>query len=317
MTKNVTIKEACAILEGLDFVHIYTHVHPDGDALGSAYALRAIMRKMGKRAEVICLDTLPEYLKYIWDVPRDDFPEGAVVTVDVADTTLLGEGFDKDKEITLAIDHHSVNRVDAQNLLCHSDMAATGEIIFEIARELLLELDEYIAGCLYTAIATDTGCFKFSNTTEHTFLVASQLTKYAPCGNFGYLNEPLFITKPIEKMKFESYLISNLSFYFGSRVSVSVVTNDIIKSFGLTDADTGGVEQLGKSPRGVLLAITLKERDGGFKVSMRSSDSINCADICAEFGGGGHRCAAGCFFEGKAESIVNTLISYIEEKGIL
>ncbi len=317
MTKNVTIKEACAILEGLNFVHIYTHVHPDGDALGSAYALKAIMKKMGKRAEVICLDTLPEYLSYIWDVPKDEFDEGAVVTVDVADTTLLGDGFDRNKTIALAVDHHSVNRVEAKNLLCHSDMAATGEIIFEMAKELQVELDEYIAECLYTAVATDTGCFKFSNTTEHTFLVASQLTKYATCGNFGYLNEPLFITKPIEKMQFESYLISNLSFYFESRVSVSVVTDEIIKSFGLTDADTGGVEQLGKTPRGVLLAITLKEREGGFKVSMRSSDAINCADICAEFGGGGHRCAAGCFLEGNAESIVKTLISYVEEKGIL
>ena len=316
MSRILNIKEAAELLRSVDNVHIYTHAHPDGDALGSAYALSAILKKMGKRARAICLDTLPRYLEYIWNVDNHDFKGDVIVTVDVADTSLLGN-FDTANKIFLAIDHHQNTRVDCENLLNVNTMAATGEIIFELARELGVELDGYLAECLYTAIATDTGCFKFSNATEHTFSCVAELTRYAPNGNFGYLNQPLFITKPINKMKFESYLIANLKFYFDGKVSVSTVTREIIEMHHITEAETGGVEQLGKSPEGVELAITLKERDDGFKVSMRSSDHIDCSAICANWGGGGHHSASGCFFKGKPEEIIDTIISYIKEKGIL
>ncbi len=316
MSSTLDIKETARLLKSLDNVHIYTHIHPDGDAMGSAYGLSAILKKMGKRAKVICLDTLPRYLSYIWNTDNSDVRCDSIVTVDVADMSLLGD-FDRENKILLAIDHHNQNRVECENLLCMNHMAATGEIIFELAQELDICLDRYIAECLYTAISTDTGCFKFSNTTEHTFSTVAQLTRYVPGGNFGYLNLPLFITKPISKMQFESDIVANLRFCFGGKVSVSVVTKEIIARHGLSDADTGGVEQLGKSPEGVELAITLKERDDGFKVSMRSSDELDCSVICAAFGGGGHHSAAGCFFEDSAENIIDTIISYIKEKGIL
>lgn len=316
MSKTTDIKGAAELLRTLDNIHVYTHVHPDGDAMGSAYGLAAILKKLGKRVRVICLDTLPAYLSYVWNTDNPDFVCDHIVTVDVADMSLLGD-FDTANKITLAIDHHNHNRVECDTLLCMSHMAATGEIIYELAQELRVELDRYIAECLYTAIATDTGCFKFSNTTEHTFATAARLTRWVPGGNFGYLNVPLFISKPINKMQFESDIIANLRFFINGKVSVSVVTYDIIAKHGLTDADTGGVEQLGKAPEGVELAITLKQRDDGYKVSMRSSDELDCSAICAAFGGGGHHSAAGCFFKETPEVIVSKLLDYVKEKGIL
>ncbi len=306
------IKECAELLKTLDRVHIYTHVHPDGDALGSSYALAAILKKMGKRVKVICLDTLPRYLSFIWDVEKDDFESEYIVTVDVADRTLLGDF--GDKKIDLVIDHHGNSRIECENKLCIPDMAATGEIIYELMLELSIAPDRYIAECLYTAIATDTGCFKFSNARAHTFQTVGELTKYTPNGNFGYLNEPLFITKSINKMRFESDIVANLSFYFGGKVSVAVVTNELIARHAIPNGDIGGVEQLGKSVDGVELAITLKERDDGFKISMRSSDSLDCSEICAHFGGGGHRAASGCFMTGEPEKITKILIDYIKEK---
>lgn len=313
---KLDIKKTAELLMSLDNIHVYTHAHPDGDAIGSSYGLAAILRKKGKRVKVVCLDTLPRYLSYIWKAENPDFKCENIVTADVADMSLLGD-FDESNRIVLAIDHHRQNRVNCENLLCMEDMAATGEIVFELARELGVELDRYIAECLYTAISTDTGCFKFSNATAHTFSTVAELTKYAPNGNFGYLNLPLFITKPIGKMQFESDVIARLRFYFDGKVSVSVITHELIAKHGITDADTGGVEQLGKSPEGVVLAITLKERDDGFKVSMRSSDDLDCSAICQAFGGGGHHSAAGCFFKDSAENIISTILSYVEEKGIL
>ena len=316
MSRTTDIKGAAELLRSLDNIHIYTHVHPDGDAMGSAYGLAAILKKLGKRVRVICLDTLPAYLSYVWNTDNPDFACNHIVTVDVADMSLLGD-FDPSNKITLAIDHHNHNRVECDTLLCMNHMAATGEIIYELALELKAELDRYIAECLYTAISTDTGCFKYSNTTEHTFATVAKLTRYVPGGNFGYLNVPLFISKPINKMQFESDIVANLKFYFNGKVSVAVVTYDIIAKHGLTDADTGGVEQLGKAPEGVELAITLKQRDDGFKVSMRSSDELDCSAICAAFGGGGHHSAAGCFFKDTPDGIVTAILNYVKEKGIL
>ncbi|MBE6649719.1 MAG: hypothetical protein E7613_00255 [Ruminococcaceae bacterium] len=316
MSKTIDIKQTAELLSSLDNVHIYTHIHPDGDAMGSAFGLAAILKKTGKRVKVLCLDTLPRYLSYIWNTDNADIKCDNIITVDVADMSLLGD-FDRTKKIILAIDHHNQNKVECENLLCMNHMAATGEIVFELAKEMDVPFDRYIAECLYTAIATDTGCFKFSNTTEHTFSSVAQLTRYVPGGNFGYLNLPLFIAKPINKMQFESDIVANLKFAFGGKVSFSVVSKEIIARHGLTDSDTGGVEQIGKSPEGVELAITLKERDDGIKVSMRSSDNLDCSVICAAFGGGGHHSAAGCFFEDTPENIINTLTAYIKEKGIL
>ena len=309
------IKDCARLLKKLDKIHIYTHIHPDGDTLGSSYALAYALKKIGKRVKVVCLDTLPYYLSFIWNVENDDFEPEHIITADVADTTLLGDF--GDKKIKLVIDHHLNNNVVSENKLCIPEMAATGEIIYELIKALKIKPDKYIAECLYTAIATDTGCFKFSNANSHTFATVSELTKYTENGNFGYLNAPLFITKSIDKMKFESDIISNLKFYFGGKVSVAVVTDELIAKHNLSSSDTGGIEQLGKSPEGVELAITLKERSDGFKVSMRSSDNLDCSAICASFGGGGHRAASGCFFSEDSDTIINTLISYVKEKGIL
>lgn len=311
----MTIKECAEFIRGLDNIHIYTHIHPDGDALGSSFALVAALKKMGKRAKVICLDALPEYLSYIWKIESDDFEAESIITSDVADTTLLGDF--GERKIDLVIDHHIGNRLVADKKLVIPEAAATGEITFELIKELGVTPDKYIAECLYTAISTDTGCFKFSNTTEKTFSVVSELCRYSDVGNFAYLNAPLFITKSKDKMKFESEIIQNLSFYLDGKVSFAVVTDALIKKHNLTDGDTGGVEQLGKTPEGVVLAITLKERPNGFKVSLRSDEEIDSSQICAAFGGGGHKCAAGCFFEDTPENITKILLSYVKEAGIL
>ncbi len=311
----MTIKECAEYLKTLDKVHIYTHVHPDGDALGSSFALAAAMKKTGKSVKVVCLDTLPKYLSHVWDVENEDFEADFIITSDVADPCLLGDF--GEKKIHLAIDHHMNNKVNTERKLLFPEAAATGEIVFDIIKEMGVEPDRYIAECLYTAISTDTGCFKFSNTTEKTFKVVSELCRYTPDGNFGYLNTPLFVTKSIGKMQFESEIIANLRFFFEGKVSIAVVTDNLIKKHGLSDSETGGVEQLGKSPEGVLLSITLKEREKGYKVSLRSDDSIDSSQICAVFGGGGHKCAAGCFFEDTADHIIETLLSYVKEAGIL
>ncbi len=311
------VLKACEFFREFDSFEIFTHIHPDGDALGSSFALKYALEKIGKKAKVTCLDTFPEVFKYIWDVETTDFDAKKAVTVDVADVTLLGDNFDKNREIDFAIDHHKNNKVKAKEVLCDPTSAACGEIIYEIIKMLGVELDLYLSECLYTALATDTGCFRFSNTTNETFLIASDLVRHAPNNNFGYLNTPLFSTKSKKQVALENAIFSSLSYAFDDKVAIALVSKDLIKNLDLSDDDLIGVEQLAKCIKGVKVGITLKERDNGYKISMRSDDDVDVALICAKFGGGGHHSAAGCFIKGDENAVKCALLTSIEEGGVL
>ena len=310
------LHDAVAFFKNADNIEIFTHIHPDGDALGSSEALCLALKKLGKKAKVTCLDKIPESFSYLFDEKEEEFVPEYTVTVDVASRGLLGD-FPEDKVIDFAIDHHNNNKTGAKELLCDPTMAACGEIIFEIIKELEVELDEHIAECLYTAIATDTGCFKFSNANAHTFKTVSELCKYAKNGNFGYLNTPLFITKSKKQLDLEKEILSNMRYLFNGKVTLVTVDSKLLERVGISDSETGGIEQISKIPEGVVLGITLKERPLGFKVSMRSSDSLDCSKICEYFGGGGHHSAAGCFIEGTAYEVEKKITQYLEESDVL
>ena len=313
------MNDVCSVaelLKGADNIEIFTHVHPDGDALGSAYALSAALKKLSKNVRVTVNDTLPSDFSYIHNVENPEFTADYTVSVDVASMSLLGD-FPEDRVIDLAIDHHLNNTTRSKNLYCDPTRAASGEIIFEVIGALGVELDLYMAQCLYTAIATDTGCFKFSNTTFRTFEIAAALCKYAKNGNFGYLNTPLFVTKSRRRMTLEAKVTDAMTYHFDGRVAVATVTDELLLDVGAADSETAGIEQISKIPEGVLLGITLKERNNGFKVSMRSDDRVDASLICAHFGGGGHHSAAGCFVEGDMEKVKNTILNYLEEADVL
>lgn len=311
-----SIREVADFLKKSDNIEIFTHIHPDGDALGSSWALASALKKLNKQVRVTVNDTLPRDFEYIHSVTFSDFIPDTTITVDVASLTLLGD-FPEDKQIDLAIDHHLKNTLPTKELYCDPSRGACGEIIFEVIETLGVPIDTYIAECLYTAIATDTGCFKFSNTTANTFETAAKLCRIVPNGNFGYLNTPLFVTKSRSKLSLEAEILSNLQYYFDGHVAVASVTSSLLERLGIADSETSGIEQLSKIPEGVVLGITLKERDGGFKVSMRSADNLDCAAICAHFGGGGHHSAAGCFIEGSANDVIEILISHLEKSDVL
>lgn len=313
------MNDVCSVaelLKGADNIEIFTHVHPDGDALGSAYALSAALKKLSKNVRVTVNDILPSDFSYIHNVENPEFTADYTVSVDVASMSLLGD-FPEDRVIDLAIDHHLNNTTRSKNLYCDPTRAASGEIIFEVIGALGVELDRYMAECLYTAIATDTGCFKFSNTTSRTFEIASKLCRYAENGNFGYLNTPLFVTKSRRRMTLEAKVTDAMTYHFDGKVAVATVTDELLLYVGVADSETAGIEQISKIPEGVLLGITLKERNNGFKVSMRSDDRVDASLICAHFGGGGHHSAAGCFVEGDMEKVKNTILNYLEEADVL
>lgn len=308
-------KAAQILLENDDFL-ILCHANPDGDTLGCGYGLCGILQKMGKRAKVLCADPVVSRMQYLKDsVVQQEFTEKTIVSVDVADTKLLG-ALEKQygDKILLAIDHHESRKEFAQYTFVDPDAAAACELIYEIALEMGAELDGKIAACLYTGIATDTGCFKFTNTTTRTHRIAGELMAYDfPHGEINY---QLFDLKSKGRIELEQRIIRDMEFTGNDKIAIVWLTLDIMREFGdrVDTEDFNGLASLPRQIEGVVLGVTVKQKEENlFKISMRSTEQINAAEVCGVFGGGGHARAAGCTIEGNLQFVKAKLLPVLEK----
>lgn len=311
---NVTHNEAFALLDQKDNILILTHRNPDGDAVGSMFALYYALKDMGKNVRCI-IDTVSPALSFpVCEEAFTDFSEDVVVTVDVADKKLLTEetlSLYGDK-VFLAIDHHEMNRPFAENLLLDFRAAAACEVIYDMLTGAGLEISKKTAEAMYLGIATDTGCFRYPNTTAHTLSVAASLVEKGV--DNGRINREIFETKTKEYVRFETLCMNNLKTYFDGKCAVIVITQAMYKSTGTTEADTHSIAALPRQIEGVLAGVVIKEKsDGSYKISVRTNDPVSAADICSVFGGGGHRLAAGCEISGRQNEVVNLVLKAVSE----
>lgn len=303
---------AASFLKGSDKFVILTHASPDGDTLGSAYALADALCALNKRVFVVCPDKIPEKFGYLIKEYEAFEPE-TVVAVDIADEKLLGSLYDRySGRVALCIDHHGSNTKYAEMLYLEADAAAACECIYNVINELGNVITPYMASCLYTGIATDTGCFKFSNTTPRSHRYAAELIEKG--ADYGEINRVMFEVKSRGRIAMERKVLENIEFYYGGRCAVITVTRDMIKETGCPLGDLDGVTAMSRQIEGVQIGVTIKEKpDGKYKVSLRTFEPYNAADICAVFGGGGHIRAAGCEFSCDIESAKRQLLSAIGE----
>ena len=308
----ISASAAASFLERSDKFVILTHASPDGDTLGSAYALADALCALNKRVFVVCPDKIPEKFGYLIKEYEAFEPE-TVVAVDIADEKLLGSLYDRySGRAALCIDHHSSNTKYAEMLYLEADAAAACECIYNVINELGTKITPYMASCLYTGIATDTGCFKFSNTTPRSHRYAAELIEKG--ADYGEINRVMFEVKSRGRIAMERKVLENIEFYYGGRCAVITVTRDMIKETGCPLGDLDGVTAMSRQIEGVQIGVTIKEKpDGKYKVSLRSFEPYNAADICAIFGGGGHIRAAGCEFSCDIESAKRQLLSAIGE----
>lgn len=279
-----------------DFV-IITHARPDGDTVGSSFALAHILRLMGKNARAVCHDPIPEKYGYITDVEIPDFTPAYAVTVDVASPALIGE--EPTLPVICAIDHHVKNTVDAPEKFIKSNKGACGEIIFEFAVYCGIKFDTYLAKCLYTAIATDTGCLKYEAVNEYTYLASAYLSRFIPRDEAAKINLLHFDTKTLKQIRIESYALENMHTYFGDTVGICVITDEIKEKFGATDEDLECISSLARQIDTVESSFSIKQKENGIcKISLRTKEYVDAALFCSHFGGGGHVRAAGCTIEG-------------------
>ena len=303
---NVTIRQAADFLLENDCFHIICHANPDGDTFGSGFALCGALQSLGKKARVLCADEVPESFRSLTEgIAFDSFEPKTVVSVDIADKSLMGslEEVYADK-VDLAIDHHLSHVPFCEKRLIEADSAAACEVVYLVIKEMGVKITPQIARSVYTGIATDTGCFKFANTTPRTHSLAAEVMELDI--DFARLNHIFFDMKSRQRLSVEQRLISEMEFYSEGRVALAVLTEEMIKS--LDSEDVNGISALPRSIQGVEIGIVLKERDGKWKASLRSVDSADVQAICKKHGGGGHLRAAGCTLVGKLDEVKKAIV---------
>lgn len=314
--KERTVKETAQRLLQCESAYILIHRSPDGDCIGSGYALLYALRSLGKKARVLCSDAIPE--RYHFMLPEAEtlemFYPDLIVSVDVADEKLLGDSLLEEYEgrTDLCIDHHISNTGYAKELCLDGKAAAACQVVYEILREMPVTITKEIAACLYTGMATDTGCFMYDNVGPRTLHIIAELMEAHPDIPYASINRQMFVVKSMGRMKLDGILTNQLERYLDGACTLVCVTQKLMQEYGIDDAELEGIAGFPLQVEGTEVSVVMKEReDGAFRVSMRSADRVNVSAICQTLGGGGHVKAAGCTVSGTAEEAKRILLDAV------
>jgi len=292
---SLTRSETARWLREHDNFLILTHRRPHGDTVGSAALLCRGLRALGKTAHVLRNMEITEKYSHLHEGMNRDYPEAGdtVISVDIAAPQLLPEVFSHlARRVRLRIDHHSTDTPFAPLELVDAGAGACAELIYDVLQELGVALDKEMAEALYTAISTDTGCFRYANTTAHTFQTAAACA--AAGGDLHSINQRIFDTNSFAKLRLQSWIVENIRFLKDGKLAVCALPLDVEKRLGVTEDDMENVSGFPRTIEGVCVAATLRQNeDGKVKLSVRALPGYNAAALCAKFGGGGHKGAAG------------------------
>lgn len=311
--RKIDAKKAAEFLKENDDFYILTHSNPDGDTVGSGYALNAVLKAMGKRSAVLCGDPIPPKLKVLESDESICFEPKTIVAVDIADERLLGSLKERfSGKIDLCIDHHGSNNEYAKMLYLEADSASCCECVFEVVKLLGARITPKIASALYLGMATDTGCFKYSSTTPRTHRMAAELMEQG--ADFDGINRSFFDTKSKARLELERAVLDSVEYLYGGRCAAVTITRDMIESTGCEQTDLDSVLSLPREIEGVEVGVTIKEQQSGaYRVSLRTHEPYDASEIGKAFGGGGHKRAAGCEFKCSLSDARAALFSKIGE----
>ncbi len=315
MTKRISEQEVAAMLQRADHILLLAHQYPDGDTLGSNFALCQALQSLGKTVRVLCGDPIPERYNYMYEnLQKVEFEPQFICAVDVADAKLLGPRVQEEygQRVDLCIDHHSTNTGYAAHTCVDADCAAAAMVVFRLIGLLGVALTPSIAQCLFTGIATDTGCFKYSNAGALAHRMAADcIDQGIP---YEMINRVNFDVKSRARIELERMALDQMTFSHDGRVAVMVITNEMVRKSGANANDMEGLPPIPRQIEGVWVGITLRQKaDGNYKISVRTGTHADAAAICALLGGGGHNRAAGCTVDGTLEEARAAIIRAVEQ----
>ncbi|PYS90959.1 MAG: bifunctional oligoribonuclease/PAP phosphatase NrnA [Acidobacteria bacterium] len=318
------LSQVVELIEAKRHFAITSHIRPDGDGLGSSLGLYWLLRALSKDPEVIMRDAVPHAYRKLAGAetvrvtPTVAQPYDAVFVIECSDITRPGLG-DLDKQLVVNIDHHATTSLFGQINWIDSTASAVGEMIYNLCKAIGVRPTREIAECVYTALITDTGSFHYSNTTERTFKVASELVRAGV--KPAKIAQAVYSNYPWSKLDLMREVLSTVRHDPTGRVAWLRQTVEMQERAGASDEDADGFVNFPMSVGDVEAVAFLKESAPGiYRTSLRSKGEVNVARIAELFGGGGHRNAAGCTLTGawdEAErTIVGLLINAVEHNNL-
>ena len=313
---------AIAAIEKAKNIVICCHVNPDGDTLGSMVALGLGLETLGKSITMLSSDGVPAVFRFLQTLERvqvttDKRDFDLAIVVDAGEVSRTG----KNAEVALSapilmdIDHHVTAHVFGDIRLLDGNAAATAEIIYDLLNSLKIPLTTPLADLLLCGILTDTGSFRYRNTTQRTMQIAGNLIAHGAVPDIIFEN--VYENKTLAAQKILGSVLDALQVSEDGRIAWSHVTQHDFVHFGATDSDTEGGVSVVRAVQGVLIALFFREMaNGKIRISLRAKDPINgtidVSQVAAKFGGGGHRLASGCSFEGTLEDAERELIAAVK-----
>ncbi len=325
--KNVTVtgnNDYQGILNAItsepDQILVVCHISPDGDAIGAALAMAHFLEQAGKSFTVVNDDPVPSRYDFLPGVEKFQRTEhisskfNTIVSLDCADLKRLGNTINlfADSHRLINIDHHETNNSYGELNLVQAEASATCLVLYRMFRATDVTIDRDMAILLYTGILFDTGGFRYNNTTPEIHHAAADLLSR------GF--EPFLIADRVlesltrEQVELVRLGLSTLKIHDTGRIAYVVVSQELLRLSGASDDDTEVLLPYTRSLSGIEVGLLFRERpDGSVKVSLRSRDRVDVANLALHFGGGGHVRAAGCSFDGPIDQAVYLLVTAVAE----
>ena len=297
-------------------IAIASHVNPDGDNLGSSLGLRKSLELYGKDVEVIAIDPIDDYLKFLPEL--DQYKEASrdkydlFIIVDCSEFDRIGHATEiaKRSDKTIVMDHHVGGEINCDLNMIYETSPATCEIVYEVIDRLDLPMDKTIGTLLFTGLCTDTGRFMYSNVSEYTFRAAGKLISSGI--DYEYIYKNLYQSQPVAVMQFHNEIISKAEFF--NKKAFAVASKDQVAKYGVQMGDAESIVNKLRDLKEVNVSMIVKEYDDGeYKVSMRSK-TADVSAVARANGGGGHIKASGySIFDDSLEAACEKALAVLKE----
>lgn len=313
--ENELVAEFARSVEQADHIIVGTHLNPDGDALGSAISMGLYLDSLGKSFEVLCHHAAPRNLRFLPFVDRirtegTEKKADLGIILDLDSTERLGnhkERFDAVPKL-IVVDHHVPHQAPGDVRIVNTSAAATAELLTKLYLQLGAPISPDMATCLYTGIVTDTGSFRFRNTSPSALQAAATLLERGAA--FEKVSEEVFQSRQLSSARLLGHTLETMKLDMNDKLAWGVLSHRDFTWANAKDEDTEGFVNELLSIETVQVAALFREAvPGKIRVSVRSRGTIDVAEVTRKFGGGGHKNAAGCNFETSLEEAERRLVS--------
>lgn len=314
------LKKIAKRLKKAEHIAIFTHLNPDGDALGSSFAVKYTLEAIGKCATIYLEKKMPEKFNFLgtdYEIADENTVSNAdcAIVLDCGEYSRLGDAATLCKKIPclLCIDHHKTGDTFGELYYNEADSAATAQIVYKLVNLLTKNVPQKAYEAIYTGMSTDTGHFKFSNVSPETFRIAARVLESGI--DHRKITTIIYDTVKREKMMFLGAATERVQFFADGKIAVLDCPGEFLKEYGLTYDDVDELPNIPLNLEGVLASVLVKDRDeNSRRLSFRTKDAIDVSEVASSFGGGGHKSAAACVISGNIEEKVDEIVSVIADK---